>query len=135
VIFPELAGEPGFAEQRATLALIAGLDLRLVIPGHGSMFEDVAGALARANARLDWLAGDPRRNAENAVKVMLKFLLLERRQLARASLAPLLASIPLAAQAGAAVLGMAPAELADWALSALLRAGAARIAGEMVLDV
>jgi glyoxylase-like metal-dependent hydrolase (beta-lactamase superfamily II) len=135
VIFPELAGEPGFAEQRATLALIAGLDLRLVIPGHGSMFEDVAGALARANARLDWLAGDPRRNAENAVKVMLKFLLLERRQLARASLAPLLASIPLAAHAGTAVLGMAPAELADWALSALLRAGAARIAGEMVLDV
>jgi glyoxylase-like metal-dependent hydrolase (beta-lactamase superfamily II) len=135
VIFPELAGEPGFAEQRATLELIAGLDVRLVIPGHGRMFGDLALSLARANARLDWLSADPRRNAENAVKVMLKFLLLERRQLARTTLAPLLASIPLAVHAGEAVLGMAPDELAGWGLAALVRAGAARLDGDMVVDV
>jgi glyoxylase-like metal-dependent hydrolase (beta-lactamase superfamily II) len=135
VIFPELAGEPGFAQQRATLELIADLDVHLVIPGHGRMFDNVALALGRARARLDWLAGDPRRNAENAVKVMLKFLLLERRQLARAELPPLLASIPLAVHAGQAVLGMAPAELAEWALSALVRSGAARLDGALVHDV
>jgi glyoxylase-like metal-dependent hydrolase (beta-lactamase superfamily II) len=135
VIFPELAGEPGFAEQRATLELIADLDVRLVIPGHGRMFDNVALALDRARARLDWLAGDPRRNAENAVKVMLKFLLLERRRLARAELAPLLASIPLAVHAGQTVLGMAPAELAEWALRALVRSGAARLDGALVTDV
>src|SRR5476649_167641 len=72
VIFPELDGASGFAEQRATLELIAGLDVRLVIPGHGAPFSDVAGALARARSRLDYLEADPLRNAQNAVKVLLK---------------------------------------------------------------
>ena len=95
VIFPELAGEPGFIEARATLDLIATLDARVVIPGHGRMFSDVDAALARAYSRLDYLASDPRRNAENAVKVMLKFLLLERQAIALIELPGLLASIPV----------------------------------------
>jgi glyoxylase-like metal-dependent hydrolase (beta-lactamase superfamily II) len=48
VIFPELEDDGGFAEAGATLDLIAGLDVRVVIPGHGAVFDDVAGALARA---------------------------------------------------------------------------------------
>ncbi|HWJ95921.1 MAG TPA: MBL fold metallo-hydrolase, partial [Telluria sp.] len=82
VIFPELAGEPGFGEVGATLDLIGTLDARLVIPGHGPLFTDVDAALARARARLDYLSADPVRNAQNAVKVMLKFLLLERGRVA-----------------------------------------------------
>lgn len=99
VIFPELAGEPGFTEARATLDLIATLDARILIPGHGRMFMDVDGALARAYSRLDYLAADPRRNAENAVKVIVKFLLLERQRIALAELPGLLASIPVVASA------------------------------------
>jgi len=99
VIFPELAGEPGFEETRATLDLIATLDARVVVPGHGRVFDDVPGALARAYSRLDYLSSDPRRNAENAVKVLLKFLLLERKRLALAELPLLLASIPVVAAA------------------------------------
>ncbi len=79
VIFPELDGESGFAEQAAVLKLISELDLRLVIPGHGAPFTDVQGALARANSRLDYLSADPKRNARNALKVMLAFLLLDAR--------------------------------------------------------
>jgi glyoxylase-like metal-dependent hydrolase (beta-lactamase superfamily II) len=135
VIFPELAGEPGFAEQRATLALVAGLDARLVIPGHGAPFTDVAGALARANSRLDYLAADPVRNAENAVKVMLKFLLLERRALPLDGLAQLLASIPLVEQTRTRCLGRSQAGLADWAAAALVRAGAARCVGGQLVDL
>ena len=52
VIFPELDGESGFAETRATLDLIAGLDLRLVIPGHGAPFTDTEKALGLAYSRL-----------------------------------------------------------------------------------
>jgi glyoxylase-like metal-dependent hydrolase (beta-lactamase superfamily II) len=130
VIFPELAGEPGFDEQAATLALIETLDARLVIPGHGRVFAEVEAALARARSRLDYLAGEPRRNAENAVKVMLKFLLLERQALALDAVPALLASIPLVEHARTACLGMGRAELADWAVRALVRAGAARIDGD-----
>jgi glyoxylase-like metal-dependent hydrolase (beta-lactamase superfamily II) len=130
VIFPELAGEPGFDAQAATLAQIEQLDARLVIPGHGRVFGEVGAALARARGRLDYLAGDPRRNAENAVKVMLKFLLLERQALALDAVPALLASIPLVEHARIACLGMSRSELADWAVRALVRADAARIDGD-----
>ena len=134
VIFPELTGEPGFGETRATLELIGTLDARLVIPGHGRAFTDVAGALARAHSRLDYLAADPVRNAENAVKVLLKFLLLERRRIPLAAVPALLASIPLVEQARRTCLGRDAHELAEWAVRALVKAGAARCEDGELLD-
>ncbi|MEH6433480.1 MBL fold metallo-hydrolase [Massilia sp. DD77] len=135
VIFPELAGEPGFAEVGATLDLIAGLDARVVIPGHGAAFTDVAGALARARARLDYLSADPLRNARNAVKVLLKFLLLERGAIALAELPALLASIPLVERVGREQFGMSPVELTRWAVEALVRAEAASVDKDTLRDV
>jgi glyoxylase-like metal-dependent hydrolase (beta-lactamase superfamily II) len=152
VIFPELAGEPGFGETRATLDLIATLDARVVIPGHGRMFADVTGALQRAYSRLDYLASAPKRNAENAVKVLVKFLLLERQRLALADLPGLLASIPVVGsalrqmdiaslEADQAPPAPPPASLPDpyitlanWAVSSLIRARAARIDGDFLVD-
>lgn len=135
VVFPELAGEPGFDEVGATLDLIASLDARVVIPGHGAVFGDVPGALARARARLEFLSADPVRNAQNAVKVLLKFLLLERRTLALDAVPGLLASIPLVERVRTGVLAMGPDELAQWACAALVRAGAARVEGALLIDV
>ncbi|GGC86658.1 MBL fold metallo-hydrolase [Undibacterium terreum] len=80
VIFPELEDESGFAEQAQVLQVISELDIRVVIPGHGAPFSNAAAALDRARSRLDYLASDPRRNARNALKVMMAFLLLETRQ-------------------------------------------------------
>jgi glyoxylase-like metal-dependent hydrolase (beta-lactamase superfamily II) len=77
VIFPELEGESGFDEQGSVLDLIATLDVDTVIPGHGPMFGDVGAALERAYARLASLRADPTRNARHALKVMVKFLLLD----------------------------------------------------------
>ena len=134
VIFPELDGESGFAEARATLALIAALDVRLVIPGHGAPFTDAKAALARAVSRLDYLEADPRRNAENAVKVMLKFLLLEHQQIALAEVAAMFAAIPVLAAARRRFLHMEPAELAECTITALVRAGAARVDGAMLVN-
>ncbi len=82
VIFPELEGESGFAEQRAMLALIERLAPRVVVPGHGAPFTDVAAALKRSHARLDALAASPERNARHAAKVLLKFYLLEVQSIA-----------------------------------------------------
>ena len=130
VIFPELDGESGFAEQRATLDLIAGLDVKLVIPGHGAPFAGVKKALDTAYSRLDYLAADPARNAQNAVKVMLKFLLLERQKIALADLSALLDAGDSFRSANRHFLKKSPEELAQWAAAQLVRAQAARVEGE-----
>jgi glyoxylase-like metal-dependent hydrolase (beta-lactamase superfamily II) len=129
IIFPELHGESGFAEARATLDLIESLDARLVIPGHGAPFTDVAESLQRARSRLDFFSADPLRNAQNAVKVLLKFLLLERRRIPLAEVPALLAGLPLFEAANSRFLQAAPEQAARWAVSQLTRAAAARIDG------
>lgn len=134
VVFPELAGEPGFDEVGATLDLIATLGARLVIPGHGAPFADVDAALQRARSRLDYLAADPVRNAQNGVKVLLKFLLLERRRLALADVPELFATIPLLVLAREHFLPGDAAALAQWAVDALVKAGAARIEEGTLVD-
>ncbi|MYM80463.1 MBL fold metallo-hydrolase [Duganella sp. FT50W] len=135
VIFPELDGQSGFAEARATLDLIAGLDVAVVIPGHGAPFTDVAGALARARSRLDYLAADPLRNAQNALKVLLKFLLLERQRIALADVPGLLTAMPVFAAANNHYLKQPPDALGRWAVQQLVRAAAARVKGEYLLNV
>lgn len=134
VIFPELEGESGFAETRATLDLIASLDVQLVIPGHGAPFSDVRKALDAALSRLDYLAADPVRNAQNAVKVLLKFLLLERQRIAVAEVPRLLSGIRLFAEANQRYLRQTEAELAQWIAAQLVRAGAAEVAGGMLIN-
>ncbi|MBJ7309390.1 MBL fold metallo-hydrolase [Rugamonas sp. CCM 8940] len=134
IIFPELAGESGFAEEIATLDLIATLDVRLVVPGHGKPFTDVAAAIGRARSRVDYLAADPQRNAQHAIKVLLKFLLLERQRIALAELPQLLLSMPVFAMANERFLRQSPEELARWATSQLVRAVAARVEGEYLLN-
>lgn len=135
VIFPELDGASGFEETRATLALIATLDIRLVIPGHGAPFADIDGALARAASRIDYLQADPVRNAQNAVKVLLKFLLLERQQIALDQVPLLLAQIRLFRDTNQRFLQLPDLELAQWTVAQLLRAGAARVEGELLLNL
>ena len=134
VIFPELDGGSGFAEVRATLELIASLDIRLVIPGHGAPFSDVPKALATAFARIDYLAADPARNAQNAIKVLLKFLLLERQRMPLAEVPRLLTQIRLFGEANRRYLQQTEAELAQWAVAQLVRAGAAAVDGELLLN-
>jgi glyoxylase-like metal-dependent hydrolase (beta-lactamase superfamily II) len=134
VIFPELEGESGFAEERATLDLIAGLDVQLVVPGHGAPFTDVQGALARAYSRVDYLAADPLRNAQNALKVLMKFLLLERQRIALAEVPEILAGLPVFQTANKHFLRQTPADTATWLVQQLVRAGAACIEGEHLLN-
>lgn len=80
VLFAEITGEapPGaaIAAQRATLDVIAQLDIGRVIPGHGAPFTDIPGALQRAYGRVEYFAADPARNARNAAKVTLSFVLM-----------------------------------------------------------
>jgi glyoxylase-like metal-dependent hydrolase (beta-lactamase superfamily II) len=77
IVFEEIDGDGGFEEVADTLDLIERLSPRVVIPGHGPVFIDVADALGRSRSRLDAYVRDPRRHASHAAKVLLKFKLLE----------------------------------------------------------
>ena len=134
VVFPELEGESGFAEVRATLELIASLDVKLVIPGHGAPFTDVNKALATAFSRVDYFMADPARNAQNAVKVMLKFLLLERQSMPLEEVQSLLCGMALTREANQRYLQMADDALMQWAVAQLVRVGAAAVKEGMLVN-
>lgn len=77
VIFPEIEGESGFDEQQAILELIATLPVDHVLPGHGPAFSDVDKALVRAFSRLGAFREDRLRLPRNALKVLIKYLMLD----------------------------------------------------------
>lgn len=80
VVFPEIEGEDAFDAVAATLDVIERLQPACVLPGHGAMFHDVAGALAVARRRLVDFAANPQRHAHYAAKVLLKYKMLEWQQ-------------------------------------------------------
>jgi glyoxylase-like metal-dependent hydrolase (beta-lactamase superfamily II) len=133
VIFPEVQGESGFAEQRAVLDVIGQLDVSIVIPGHGAPFTDVKGALARAHGRLDYFIADPRRNARNCLKVLIAFLLLEAQRLPLSSLAPRIRASHLMT-AAAHQLDASPEDLVAEYAGELVRSGAARMEGDLLIN-
>lgn len=125
VIFPELAGESGFAEQAAMLDLIGELEVDMVLPGHGPAFGDVATVLERAKKRLAALRADPERNARYALKVMIKYLLLDLERVDEDILRERVTAASTLRMA-AAQLSM-PIEAAfDWAVAELIAQGALR---------
>lgn len=134
VIFPELEGDSGFTEVRATLELIATLGARLVIPGHGAPFSGVQQALDTAFSRLDYLSAEPVRNAQNAVKVLLKFLLLDRQRIAIAALPELLAQMRIVRETNQRFLQQPIPALTHWAVAQLLKAGAAAVEGDLLVN-
>jgi glyoxylase-like metal-dependent hydrolase (beta-lactamase superfamily II) len=80
VVFPEIEGEPGFDDVAAVLEHIASLPVRVVVPGHGRPFTDVGAALQHAFARIRSFQADPARHARHAVKVLVKYHLMEERE-------------------------------------------------------
>lgn len=77
IVFPELEGVSAFDEVADTLALIEDLNPAIVIPGHGAVFHDVPAALARARSRLNQFVQNPEKHRRHALKVLIKFKLLE----------------------------------------------------------
>lgn len=77
LVFPELEGVSAFDDVEAVLDTIARLPAKLVVPGHGRPFTDLAGALGRARSRLAAHRADPARHGRHAVKVLLKYHMME----------------------------------------------------------
>ena len=86
VVFPELEGVDAFDEVGETLDVIEALQPRLVIPGHGPVFTDIEEALTRARSRLAQFLASPERHRRYALKVLVKFKLLEWQTISKADL-------------------------------------------------
>jgi len=118
---------------RATLEMIAKLEIRLVIPGHGEPFDDVASALGRARKRIDAFESDSLRVARHALKVNLMFSLLDKQRMPLAQLPDYLDRVGIYREFNALFFGLSPARLAELLVGELVKSTAAKIdAGELV---
>jgi glyoxylase-like metal-dependent hydrolase (beta-lactamase superfamily II) len=136
VVFPELDGEQAFDEVAAVLDAIESLAPRVVVPGHGAPFTDVAAALQRARKRLAAFVADPPRHARHGAKVLLKYHVMEERVTTRSQLRAWGAATPLLQRLWER-LGAPGIDAAAWSEQVareLAAQGALRIDGERVID-
>ena len=139
VIFSELLGHPddggGLKATRDTLDLLARLPIDVVIPGHGAPFNEIDDAFTCAYQRLAAFEHSVERLARHALKVILAFAMLERRQLPRNDLPAFLASLSFCQSVNARYLNYSNEALADWLATDLIRAGSLREEDGMLLAV
>ncbi len=111
---------------RATIEMLATLDVRVVIPGHGEPFGDVGAALERAMRRVEAFEADHLRMARHALKVIFTFCLLDRQQMPRADVPAWLGRVGIYRDFNAGFFRLPPARLAELLIGELERVGAVR---------
>jgi glyoxylase-like metal-dependent hydrolase (beta-lactamase superfamily II) len=137
VVFPEIDGEPGFDDVAAVFDAIERLPVRLVVPGHGAPFSDVAAALARARSKLSAFRARPERHARHGAKVMIKYHLMEERRIAHDALLRWAAATPFLVAAWQRFGAPHSDSTAAWCaglVAELVRAGVLARDGDVVLD-
>lgn len=135
VVFPELLGEPSFEEVAHTLDLIDALRPARVIPGHGRMFTEVDASLRVARRRLEGLSANPVKHARHAVKVLIKFKLMEARAISKAEWTQWCVNTPYLKQIAHRFFDMqTPLNLAKDLLSELTAAGLAKQGEDWIED-
>ena len=132
-VMPRAIDPAALPATRATLDMIAELPVRIVIPGHGEPFTNVAAALDKAYLRTEAFEADDARMARHALKVVLTFSLLARRAMRIADLPAYVARIGIYRDLNDAVLRMTPEALAEMLVAELLRARAVRIEGDCLV--
>ena len=129
LVLPRELDPAALPATRGTLDMIAGLDARVVIPGHGEPFTGVAAALERAYARLAAFEADSTRVARYVAKALLSFTLLDVRRMSLTELPEHFTDIGVYRDLNAAVFRMPPADMAAMIVGDLERAGAIRREG------
>jgi glyoxylase-like metal-dependent hydrolase (beta-lactamase superfamily II) len=124
LVMPRAIDPAALPATRATLDMIAALDARIVIPGHGEVFTEIAPALARAYARTAAFEADDARVARHALKVLLTFRLLDQQRMPLADLPAYVERIGIYRDLNAACLRLPPEQLAETLVRELERAGA-----------
>ena len=135
VIFPELEGIEAFDDVAATLDFIERLNPRVVIPGHGTIFNYTPKILAVARDKLDGFAKDPIKLARHGAKVLLKFKLLEQQKLLFSEFSQWAANTPCLVQYQRRY--FADSDFPNWVeqlCSELVKAGVARREGDKIFN-
>jgi glyoxylase-like metal-dependent hydrolase (beta-lactamase superfamily II) len=132
LVMPPEVDAAAMPATRATLEMLASLDVRVVIPGHGDPFSDFEPAMDRAFKRLAAFEGDSLRMARHALKVLLSFALLDRREMRLADLPAYVDRVPIYRDFNARFFSLAPADLAATLVDGLERAGAVRRSGDFL---
>jgi len=134
VIFPELLGEAdGLASTAATLEMLSRLAIDVVIPGHGRPFAEVDAAFERAFRRLKQFSSNIEQLAWHAIKVIVSFAMLERRQIGRADFPAFVLGLPFAVDVNARFLSLSEARLVAGVERELLLVGALRLEDGMIV--
>ena len=123
-VMPRALQPEAMPATRATLEMIAALDVRVVIPGHGEVFTDIATALDRAFQRAAAFEADDAKAARHALKALLAFHLLDRQSMLLADLPFYVDRVGVYRDFNAACLHLPALELADLLVRELVRAGA-----------
>lgn len=122
VLFPELLGTAdALAATRTTLEALARLSVDIVIPGHGAPFASVDEALATAFRRLDRFAAERESLAWHALKVVVAFSLMERREVTLETFAEQLLGLPFIVDVNQRELGLSEDRLAARLIDELLK--------------
>jgi len=116
----------------AALDRIEKLNPRIIVPGHGAPFTDVARALADARGKLGAFATDPVKNARHVAKILFVFALLDRRAMDLAAVPAYLASVPVYRRLREEFLGGENDELATRMIEELVKGGALKVHGGRV---
>lgn len=95
IIFPELDGEPGFDATAQVLDQIEALAPRLVLPGHGQPFTEVAAALSASRQRLAAFTAAPTKHHQHAARALVTYHLLAVQRETRVALLDWIVSTPI----------------------------------------
>jgi glyoxylase-like metal-dependent hydrolase (beta-lactamase superfamily II) len=125
-VMPPEVDAQALSATRATIEKLAALDIRIVIPGHGEPFTDVAAALDRARKRIVAFEADSLRIARHALKVNLMFALLDHQRMRLDGLPEYVARIGIYRDFNALFFRLPPARLAELLVGELVKAGAAK---------
>ena len=107
VIFPELLGEAdGLASTQETLEMLSRLPIDIVIPGHGTPFNTVDAAFDRAFRRLGNFRSNIEQLAWHAIKVIVSFAMMEKRQVPKEDFPAFVLSLPFAVDVNARFLNL-----------------------------
>lgn len=138
VVFQELEGERAFDEVAQTLDVIEGLNPKTVIPGHGEVFggDEVKAALVVARNRLNGFVQNPLKHTRYAIKVLLKYKLLELQSISDSAFIDWAKSTPYFEMVRGRWFADEPIDV--WVASyinELIAGGAARRAGSQILNI
>jgi glyoxylase-like metal-dependent hydrolase (beta-lactamase superfamily II) len=134
-VLPQAIDPKPLAAQRATFARLVELDVALVIPGHGPMFSDFAGALKRASAKLEAFAEDDMKIVRNIAKGMFNYSMMWRGAMPLESLTEYVTSVGVHRDYNAQFFKMSSESYGRWLLDEGMRAGKIRVSGDTIFSL